>query len=124
MKIATIIIRVLAGLFLLFASIPYFLHLFPEPAMTGNMKIFNEGLNASGYLMPLAKSIELLAGLSFVTGKFIKVFAIILIPITLNILLINIFMMPEGIVIAGLLFLANLFIIYRNWESYRPLLSA
>ena len=124
MKITYIIIRVLIGLFLLFASIPYFLHLFPEPPMTGNMKTFNEGLIAAGYLMPLAKAIELICGLSFVIGKFVKITAIILIPITLNILLINIFMMPEGVIVAALLFLANLFVIYRNWESYKPLLGA
>jgi len=73
MKIVTIIIRSLIGLLLLFASISYFLHLFPEPPLTGNLKIFNDGIKASGYLMPLVKTIELTCGLSFIIGKF-KVF--------------------------------------------------
>lgn len=123
MRIATIIIRVLVGLFLLFASVTYFLKSFPVPQMTGNMKTFNDGLAASGYLMPLAKAVELICGLSFVTGKFLKISAIILVPITLNILLINIFMAPEGTPIAAVLFLANLFIIYRNWDSYKGLFT-
>lgn len=123
MKIATIIVRILTGLFLLFASITYFLKLFPNPEFTGNMKTFNDGLDASGYLMPLAKAVELICGLSFLFGKFIKVSAIVLVPVTLNIFLINVFMMPDGIPISGILFLANLFIIYTNWNSYKHLFT-
>ena len=123
MKIATIIIRVLVGLFLLFASVTYFLKLFPEPTFTGNMKTFSDGLNASGYLMPLAKAVELICGLSFVTGKFIKISAVILVPVTLNILLINIYILTNGLPIAAGLFLANLFIIYTNWSSYKHLFT-
>jgi putative oxidoreductase len=72
MKIATIIIRSLIGLLLLFSSISYFLHLFPEPPLSGNMKLFNDGIKASVYLMPLVKTIEFTCGLSFITGKFNK----------------------------------------------------
>ena len=124
MKIATLSIRLLIGALLLFASISYFFHLIPEPEQTGNMKIFNEGIKASGYLMTLAKVVELLCGLSFVSGKFMKLFAVILVPVTLNILLINVFMMPEGIPIAAALFAGNLFLIYTNWDSYKGIFTA
>ena len=124
MRIATIIVRVLLGAFMLFASITYFFHLMPEPVFTGNMKTFNDGLAASVYLMPLAKSVELICGLSIISGKFMKLFAVILVPVTLNILLINVFMMPEGTPIAAVLFLANLFLIYSNWNSYKHLFTA
>ncbi len=33
-------------------------------------------------------------------------------------------MMPEGTPIAAVLFLGNIFIIYRNWDSYKGLFSA
>lgn len=124
MKIATIVIRLLIGAFLLFASISYFFHLMPEPPQVGNMKTFSDGLKASGYLMPLAKVVELIAGLTFVTGKFMKIGALILVPVSLNILLINIFMMPEGTPIAAVLFAGNLFLIYENWDSYKQLFTA
>ena len=124
MRNATITVRVLIGLFLLFASITYFFHLMPEPEQTGNMKLFSDGLKACGYLMPLAKIVELLCGLSFVTGKFLKLFAVILVPVSLNILMINICMMPQGTPIAAVLFLGNLFLIYANWTSYKHLFTA
>jgi uncharacterized membrane protein YphA (DoxX/SURF4 family) len=124
MKIATIIVRLLVGALLLFASISYFFHLIPEPEQTGNIKIFNEGIKASGYLMTLAKVVELIAGLTIISGKFMKIGAVILVPVTLNILLINVFMMPEGTPIAAALFIGNLFLIYTNWDSYKGIFTA
>lgn len=124
MKIATLIIRTLIGLLLLFASISFFLHLMPEPVVTGNFKAFNVGLVASVYLMPLAKTIELLCGLSYVSGRYVTLANILILPITLNILFINFFMAPEGIPIAAALFVGNLFLIYRHWDNYKSLFKA
>jgi len=107
MRIATIIIRSLIGLLLLFASISYFLHLFPEPPLAGNMKIFNDGLKASGYLIPLVKTIELICGLSFIIGKFNKITFILLMPISVNIICTHKFLAPEGIPLTTFLFFGN-----------------
>ena len=123
MKITTIVIRVLIGLFLLFASVSYFLHLTPEPVTTGDFKAFQLGLVASTYLMPLAKAVELLAGLSYVTGKYVTLANIVILPVTLNILLINYFLAPETLPIAIALFLANLFLIYRYWDNYKSVFT-
>jgi uncharacterized membrane protein YphA (DoxX/SURF4 family) len=124
MKIATIIVRVLIGLLLLFASIVFFFKLAPEPETTGNFKAFNVGLVASTYLLPLAKSIELLCGIAFVTGRYVTLANILILPITVNILFINYFLAPEGLPIAGLLFLGNLFLIYRYWDNYKSVFTA
>ncbi|WP_293890200.1 DoxX family protein [Flavobacterium sp.] len=123
MKIATIVIRVLIGLLLLFASISFFLKLVPEPVTTGDFKAFQLGLVASTYLMPLAKAIELLCGLSYVTGKYVTLANIIILPITINILLINYFLAPEGLPIAIPIFLGNLFLIYRYWDNYKTVFT-
>ena len=124
MKIAIIIIRTLIGLILLYASISFFLKLSPEPEVTGNFKAFNIGLVASTYILPLAKSIELLCGLSFIVGRYVTLANILILPITLNILFINFFLSPEGIPVAVFLFLGNLFLIYTHWGNYRGLFVA
>ena len=123
MKIATIVIRVLIGLFLLFASVSYFLHLTPEPVTTGDFKAFQLGLVASTYLMPLAKTVELLCGLSYLTGKYVTLANIVVLPVTLNILLINYFLAPATLPIAIVLFLANIFLIYRYWDNYKTVFT-
>lgn len=123
MKIATIIFRVLIGLFLLFASISYFFPMGEQPAPTGDMVTVFAGFMATKYLMPLAKVVELLSGLSYVSGKFMKLFNLVLLPVSLNILLLNIFPTQEALPIAAVLFLGNLFFIYKDWDSYKEIVK-
>lgn len=124
MKIAIIIIRTLIGLLFLFTSIGFFLKLFPEPEITGNFKAFQVGLVASTYLIPLAKSIELLCGLSFVIGRYVTLTNLLILPVTVNILFINFFLSPEGIPVALFVFFGNIFLIYSHWENYKGLFIA
>ena len=70
MKIAAIIVRTLMGLLFLFASITYFFKFITPPPAEGAMKVFGDGLEASVYIMPTVKVIELICGLAFVTGRF------------------------------------------------------
>ena len=123
MKITTIVIRVLIGLMLLFASVSFFLKLVPEPVTTGDFKAFQVGLIASTYLMPLAKAVELLCGLSYVTGRYVTLANILIMPITINILLINYFLSPEGLPIGIAMFLGNIFLIYRYWHNYKTVFT-
>jgi uncharacterized membrane protein YphA (DoxX/SURF4 family) len=124
MKIAIIIIRTLIGLLFLFSSIGFFLKLMPEPTTTGDFKAFQVGLVASTYLIPLAKTVELLCGLSFVTGRFVTLANLLILPVTINILFINFFLTPKGIPIALFVFFGNLFLIYSHWENYKGLFVA
>ncbi len=121
MKIATITVRVLIGALLLFSSTGFFLKLLPEPEYNGSFKAFNVGLMAATYLIPLAKSIEFLCGLSYVSGKYVSLANIVVLPITVNILFINYFLSPKGLPLATLLFLGNIFLIYRYWKNYKSL---
>ena len=121
MKIAVIIVRVLMGLMFLFASIAFFFKLIPQPEMTGPIKLFNEGLAASGYFMPFLKTVELIAGVLLVTGLFIPLTAIVIFPITIHIFLVHTFMAPEGIPIAVFMLAGNLFIAWYHRKSYAPL---
>ena len=121
MKIATLIVRTLMGAIFLCTSISYFVLSNPEPTTTGDFKAFQIGLIASTYLMPLAKSIEFLCGLSFVTGKFTTLANIVIFPVIINILLINYFLTPNNLPIGIAVFLGNLFLIYSHWQNYKGL---
>jgi len=59
MKITMIITRVLMGLMFLFASIVVLFNLVPHPELTGKVKIFMEGISATGYLLTTVKIFEL-----------------------------------------------------------------
>lgn len=124
MKITVTIARVLMGLLFLFASITYLFKLITPPPLTGDMKIFNDGLMASGYMMPTVKVIELLCGLAFVTGFFVPLAAVVITPVIVNIVLVHAFLAPEGLPVAAFLVVALLFIAYYHRDSYRPLHKA
>jgi len=121
MKIALIIVRSIMGLLFLFASITFLFKLITPPEPTGAMKVFGAGLNASIYLMPTVKIIELACGIAFLSGRFVPLATIIIAPIIVNILLVHAFLGPEGLPVAIFLVLANSFVAYNYKESYRPL---
>lgn len=122
MRIATIILRSLMGLLFLFASITYFFNLITPPPVAGAMKVFNDGLIASVYILPTVKVIELACGIAFLSGRFVTLASILISPIIVNIVLIHAFLDPKGLPIAIFLVLANLFVAYSNRQSYKPLL--
>jgi uncharacterized membrane protein YphA (DoxX/SURF4 family) len=124
MKIAIIIVRTLIGLMFLLSSVTYFLNLVPQPDLTGNIKTFMDGLTASIYIMPVVKVFEFLCGLAFVSGRFVSLGVVLIFPIALNILLINIFLMPSGLPIVIPLFLGIMFLAFAYRENYKSLLVA
>lgn len=124
MKVTTIVIRFLLGALLLFSSIAYFLNLFPQPELTGGMKTFNNGINASTYLMPIIKAIELICGLAFVLNRYVPLTSIIIFPISINILGVHVFLAPEGLPVAIFILAANLFLAFQSREHYKALFTS
>lgn len=124
MKIATIIVRSLMGLLFLFASITYFFKLITPPPPVGAMKIFSDGLEASIYLLPTVKAIELLCGLAFLSGRFVTLATVLIAPIIVNIVLIHAILDPKGLPVAFFLVFANAFVAYANRDRYKLLFEA
>jgi len=124
MKIAVIITRVLMGGMFLFASIVVLFNLFPQPEVTGKVKVFMDGIAATGYLLTTVKIFELLCGAAFILGRFVPLAAVVIFPIILNILMFHIFLEPSGLPIAILLMIGDLFLAYYYREKYKPLFVA
>ncbi|MFT3795290.1 DoxX family membrane protein [Flavobacterium sp.] len=124
MRIATIIVRVLLGLMFLFASCFYFFGPPPPTPPDGSLKTFTEGLMASGYLMNLVKSLELICGLSFVIGRFVPLANLVILPISVNIFMTHAMVAPEGLPIAIGVLVANLFLIYAYRSHYTAVFAA
>ncbi|MBI5727467.1 MAG: DoxX family protein [Ignavibacteriales bacterium] len=123
MKIAIIIVRSLMGLLFLFASAMYFLQLVPQPELKGGVKLFMEGVTATGYLMTFIKITELSCSIAFLTGKFVTLATVVIFPVVLNILLFHIFLEPQGLIVAIFLLAANLFLAYSNRAHYKALFT-
>lgn len=124
MKIAVIIVRLLLGLMFLFASVVVLFKLMPQPEPTGEVKVFMEGMAASGYLMTLVKITELICAIAFISGFFVPLAAVVIFPIIVNIFMFHLFLSPEGLPLAILLLLGNLFLAYYYRDRYKAMLKA
>lgn len=124
MKIAILIVRILIGLLFVSSSIVVLFDLVPQPELQGDMKRFTEGLEASGYLMPMIKIVELACGVAFLAGRFIPLATVIIFPVSVNILMVHLFLDPAGLPVAIFLILGNLFLAYACRRHYRPLFAA
>jgi uncharacterized membrane protein YphA (DoxX/SURF4 family) len=121
MKRTLLVVRILMGLLFLFSSTTYLFKLITPPEPTGSMKIFNTGLQASVYLMPLVKIVKLICSIAFLSGKFVPLAAVLISPVIVNIVFVHAFLGPEGLPIALFLVVANLFVAYNYRDRYKPL---
>jgi len=124
MKIAATIVRFLLGIIFLFASVVVLFKLMKQPEPTGQVKIFMDGIMATGYLMTLIKVTEFVCALAFISGYFVPLAAVVIFPNIVNIFLFHLFMEPSGLPIAILLLIGDLFLAYYYRERYLPMLKA
>jgi putative oxidoreductase len=121
MKITVTIVRVLMGLLYIFSSVVVLFKLVEQPVLTGDVKVFMDGVAATGYLMTLIKVVELICGVALVAGVFVPLTTIIIFPISLNIFLYHLSIAPEGAPVGIILLLMNLFVAYYYRKNYEPL---
>lgn len=124
MRIAVIIVRVLMGLMFVFSAVVVLFNLVPTPPLTGKVKLFNEGLAATGYFMTFLKGLELICGLVLISGFFGPLVTIVIFPITVHIFLFHAFLAPENMAIAVFMLVGNLFLAYHYRKAYAPLFVA
>ena len=124
MKITTIVIRILLGLLLMFSAVVYFFKLVPTPELQGPLKVFNDGMAAAVYLLPLIKTTELICAVAFLSGRFVPLATVVIFPITVNIIMVHSFLAPEGLPVAIFVILANLFLAYIHRKNYETLIAS
>lgn len=119
MKIATSIARILPGLIYLVFGLDYFLHFIPyEPHHTGRVAAFKAGLTGVGYFYPMIKSIQIVGGISLLINRYAPFFAIVLLPISINVFLYHTILVPSGWWMGVLLLIPNLFLGYTYRKYY------
>ena len=119
MKKLTTISRVLLGFIYLVFGLDYFLHFIPyEPNHTGRVAAFKAGLKGVGYFYPMIKSIQIVGGISLLSNQYAPFFAVVLFPISLNVLLYHTILVPSGWLMGVLLIVPNLFLGYAYQKYY------
>lgn len=82
------------------------------------------GLKGVGYIYPMMKVIQIIGGLSLLLNRFAPFFAIVLFPISLNVLLFHTMLVPSGWLMGVLLFVPNVLLGIGYHRYYRGLYTA
>jgi uncharacterized membrane protein YphA (DoxX/SURF4 family) len=120
-KYATMIARVLMGLVFLGSGVAFFFT--TPPPLEGDMGLFFNGMMATHYFFYLLKGTEIICGLMLISGMYVPLALVVLAPIILNIFLVHAIMMPQGLPMAILLGLVEVYLSFFSKE-YSPKIKA
>lgn len=126
MKIKTwvVIARCLLGFLYLVFGLDYFLHFIPyQPLHTGKPGALVAGLKGTGYIYPMMKTIQILGGLSLLLNRYAPFSAVVLFPISLNVLLFHTILVPSGWLMGVMLLAPNVFLGYAYRKYYQGLFT-
>jgi putative oxidoreductase len=125
MKITVLISRILLGFIYLVFGLDYFLHFIPyQPLHTGKTGAFIAGLKGIGYFYPMIKVIQITGGLSLLFNRYAPFFAVVLFPISLNVLLFHTILVPSGWLMGVTLIVPNLLLGYGYRKYYSRMFTA
>lgn len=116
------VVSLLFGLMFINAGLNKFFNYMPMPKdmPEGTMKVMT-AFSEIGWLIPLTGVVEIIGGVLFISNKYRALGAIIILPVMVGILFTNIFNAPEGLPIALVLTVINLWALIDNRAKYKPL---
>jgi uncharacterized membrane protein YphA (DoxX/SURF4 family) len=114
------------GLLFLVCGLNGFLNFIPPPSapMPENAAAFAMGLMKAGYFMPLLAGVQTLVGALLLLGRFVPLALIVIAPVVVNILMFHAALAPEGLGLAIVLTVIELYLAYTYRDAYRPLFQA
>jgi hypothetical protein len=95
----------------------------PIPPLEPEVVKVGEAFLSIKWLLPLVGAVELIAGLLFLFSKTRLLGAMMIFPVMIGILLHNAVYMPSGLLIAGVLFGINLWVLYDHKQTIRSLIK-
>ena len=116
--------RVLLGLIFFVLGLNGFLQFLPMPPPPAGALAFFMALLQTGYMLPLIKGTEVIAGALLLSNRFVTLALALLAPIVVNIVAFHAFLAPSGGGPAYLAFLLEVYLAWSYRDAYRPMLSA
>lgn len=101
-----------------------FLHFLPQPPAPEAAAQFVGALFASGYVMPIVKGTEVVAGALLLGNRFVPLALALLAPIVVAIVGFHAALAPAGIGIALLVLSLELYLAWAYRRSFAPMLTA
>jgi putative oxidoreductase len=117
--------RLLFGLMLL-AWVGMGLTGWQPPPVAPEAEALRDALFGSGYIIPAVLIAYFLVGVCYISGLYVALASVVLLPVSLNILMFHAFLNPNprSLTIAALLFVANLGMLWLHRGAFGELLKA
>ena len=116
--------RVLLGLPFVLFGLNYFVPFLPAPPPPPESAMpFLGGLMASGYIMPLIKTIEIAAGLALLSNRFVPLALTLLAPIIVNIVAFH-FLLAPSYGLPTFILALELYLAFSYRGAFLPMLRA
>ncbi|MEZ4380430.1 MAG: hypothetical protein R3A79_03725 [Nannocystaceae bacterium] len=122
-RIATIALRVLLGGGFFVFGLNGFLQFMPTPPVGPEAGAFMGALAATGYMFPLIKGTEVVAGAMILAGVRVPLALLLLAPVLVNILAFHLALAPTGTGLTLALVAAEIALAWLYRDAWRGVLS-
>ena len=112
------IARYLLGLSFIVFGLNGFFDFIPMEAPTGEAGVFLGALAATGYMLPMIKLTEIVAGLMLVMNRYTTLALLLLAPIVINVFAFHLFLDSTGLFLALVLLSIEILLIHQNREKF------
>jgi uncharacterized membrane protein YphA (DoxX/SURF4 family) len=119
-----VVARILLGLVFFVFGLNGFLNFIPAPPPSGKSGAFIGALAATGYMFPLIKATEVVAGLLLLVGRFVPLALVLLAPILVNITLFHVVLAPENMVMVVVLLVLEVYLAWAYRSAFTGVLQA
>jgi uncharacterized membrane protein YphA (DoxX/SURF4 family) len=124
MNVAITIARYLLGLVFTVFGLNFFFNFLPPPDFGERAMSLFGALAGSGYLMQVEKLVEIVAGVLLLAGRYVPLALTLLAPLVVNIVLFHAFLAPEGLPVAILVLVLELFLAWAYRDAFQGVLQA
>ncbi len=123
MRLVVPIARTLFGLLFVVFGLNFFFNFMPLPPMEGAPAAFMGALFATGYMFPMIKVTEIVAGLMLLSGRFVPLGLVLLAPVLVNIAAFHVFLTPGEVGMSAVLVAIEAFLAWSYRDSFRGVLN-
>ena len=118
------ITRTLLGLVFFVFGLNGFLNFIPQPPLPEAGGAFMGALGATGYMFPLIKGTEVVAGLLLLSGRFVPLALVLLAPVIVNIALFHAVLAPVNMGMVVVLLALEGFLAWAYRDAFAGVLQA
>ena len=117
--------RILLGLIFFVFGLNGFLNFLPQQSnIPEGALAFAGALLKTGYMFPLIKGTEVIAGAFLLSNRFVPLALTLVAPIVVNIFAFHAILAPAGVGLAAVIVALELSLAWAHREAFRPMLAA